>query len=227
MKSMKRPTLTILALVFCSLPAAYAAPPTPSAESSAAPGPSASARAASNGMSVSTYAWPKDASDKPNEDEWEHATELEEVKTSVRSWWGKIPATCLQRVVREWVRIECLPPDLMAENFRESRRFYGSLWGLAGDISSASGQFQLVSTLEPLAQDSDPNSVSGRLIRRMGAIATVTFQAKCGSAMMLRMDQILWADQYDGGGNVLLDPGIIIDVSWALGEKHPTIALNG
>ena len=227
MKSMKRPTLTIIALVFCSLPAAYAAPPTPSAESSAAPGPSAIAPAAANGMSVSTYAWPKETSDQPKDDEWAGATELEMVTTLAASGWTKQPVKCRQRVLRAWMRIECSPPDPPAKQFREGQRFYGSLWGLAGDVSNVSGQFQLVSTIEEYAKAASSNDTSGRLTRAMGAIGTITFQAKYGSATMLRMDEIFWADQYDGGGNVLIAPGIIIDVSWALGEKHPTIVLNG
>jgi hypothetical protein len=228
MKSKKRPTFAILALVLFCLPAAIAAPSAPSAEGNAAPMPSGSAVAAPTGMSVSSYAWPKETSEQPKEEEWASATELESVTTVASSGWLKMPAKCRQRVLREWMRLDCSPPD-PPKNFPEGQRFYGSLWGLAGDISGASGQFQLVSAVETYAKKTDPNptNVAGRFTRAMGAVGTVIFQAKYGNATMLRLDEIFWAEQYDGGGNVLLSPGIVIDVSWALGEKHPTITLLG
>ena len=72
-----------------------------------------------------------------------------------------------------------------------------------------------------------PSRIDGRLTRAMGAIGTIIFQAKYGTGTMVRLDEILWAEHYEGGGNVLLAPGIVIDISWALGEKYPTIVLNG
>jgi hypothetical protein len=229
MKSMKRPTFTILALVLFCLPAAHAASPDPSAQGSAAPVLSASPAAPPTGMSVSSYAWPKETSEQPKEEEWAGATELESITTVASSAWVKKPVKCRQRVLREWVRIDCSPPDPPTKEFFEGQRFYGSLWGLAGDISGASGQFQLVSSIEAYAKktDPDPTNVGARLTRAMGAVGTAIFQAKYGNATMLRLDQAFWAENYDGGGNVLISPGIIIDVSWALGEKHPTINLLG
>jgi hypothetical protein len=229
MKSMKRLTFAILALALFCLPAAFAASPAPSAEGSAAPMPSGSAAASPTGMPVSSYAWPKEASEQPKEEEWAGATELESITTVATSGWLKKPVKCRQRALREWMRIDCSPPDPPTKEFLEGQRFYGSLWGLAGDVSGASGQFQLVSAVETYAKATAPNptDVPGRLTRAMGAVGTVIFQAKYGSATMLRLDEIFWAEHYDGGGNVLVSPGIVIDVSWALGEKQPTITLLG
>jgi hypothetical protein len=239
MKSIKRPTLAILAIVFSSMPAAHAAMDTssaqpnaqpsalPSAQSSAAPGPSDGAQAIATGMAVSAYAWPKEASDKPKEADWAGATMLESINTVALSDWRKASLTCRQWALREWIRIECSPPGSMNSEFLADQRFFGSLWGLAGDISNVSGQFKLVSEIDYLSKATDQSSISGRLTRAMAAKGTITFQAKYGSATMLRMDEIFWAEQYDGGGNVLLAPGIIVDISWALGEKYPSVILRG
>ncbi len=229
MKSIKYPMFAILPLVFGSLPAAHAALDASSAQSSAAAAPSASASAnvGPTGIPISTYVWPKEVSEAPKDAEWTSATELETATTVAQSGWLKKPVKCRQRVLREWMRLDCSPPDPPTKQFLEGQRFYGSLWGLAGDVSNVSGQFQLVSTVEAYAKRTSPSSVDGRLTRAMGAMGTITFQAKYGSATMIRMDEIFWAEQYDGGGNVLLAPGIVIDISWALGEKHPTILLNG
>lgn len=227
MNSKKRPMFAILVLVLCSMPVARAASDAPSAQSSAAAAPSGSANADPKGIPVSAYAWPKEASEAPKDDEWTSATELETAMTIASSGWLKKPVKCRQRALREWMRIDCSPPDPPTKEFLEGQRFYGSLWGIAGDISTVSGQFQLVSTVEQYAKATSPSGVDGRLTRAMGAIGTITFQAKYGSATMVRLDEIFWAEHYDGGGNVLLAPGIVIDISWALGEKYPTIVLNG
>jgi len=217
----------ILALVIGSLPVAHAASDAPSAQSSVAAPPSASASAGPTPIPISAHVWPKELSEAPKDAEWTNATELEEATTVASSGWLKKPVKCRQRVLREWMRIDCSPPDPPTKEFLEGQRFYGSLWGLAGDISTVSGQFQLVSTVEKYAKTTSPTGVDGRLTRAMGAIGTIVFQAKYGSATMVRMDEIFWAEHYDGGGNVLIAPGIVVDISWALGEKHPTIVLNG
>lgn len=230
MKTMKRPTFAILALVLFSLPVAHAQTPTPSADTSAAPAPSGSVAAAPAGMAISAYAWPKEASEQPKEEEWAGATELEMVTNLETTGWSKKRVNCRQRALREWMRVECAAPEVPPKNFfLETQTLYGSLWGLAGDISSTSGQFQLASAVEAYAKnlDKDPKNTAARLMRAMGAIATVTFQAKYGSAMMVRLDEIFWAENYMGEGSVIVQPGILIDVSWALGEKYPTIVLHG
>lgn len=227
MKSMKRAVFAILAVVFSFLPAAHAVQEAPSAAASASAAPNASASVAPTGMPVAQYTWPKEASEAPKEEEWAGATELEAIATTAQSGWVKRPARCRQRAVREWVRLECSPPDPPNDLNLDVQRFYGSLWGLAGDISGSSAQFELVSKVEKYSKGRNPAQTSDRLTLGMGAVGMVTFQAKYGSATMLRMDQIFWAERYDGGGNVELAPGIIIDVSWALGEKYPTIALLG
>lgn len=227
MKSKKQPMFAILPLVFASLPTSHAALDASSASSSAAAAPSSSANAAPSGIPISAYAWPKEASDPPKDAEWTGATELEGVTTVAASGWLKKPVKCRQRALREWMRIDCSPPDPPVKEFLASQRFYGSVWGLAGDISTVSGQFQLVSTIEAYAKTVSPTGEDGRLTRAMGAVGTIMFQAKYGSATMIRMDEIFWAEHYEGGGNVLLAPGIVVDISWALGEKYPTILVNG
>jgi len=128
------------------------------------------------------------------------------------------------------MRVECAAQEKPPKDPSfEVQTMYGSVWGLAGDISSASGQFQLASAVEAYSKylDKDPKNTAARLTRGMGAIATITFQAKYGSAMMVRLDEIFYAENYMGEGSVLVSPGIVFDVSWALGEKYPTIELHG
>lgn len=229
MKTIKRPTFAILSLVLFCLPVAHAEPAAPSGHASAAPAPSGSAAAVPKGIPSASYAWPKETSDQPKSEEWAGATELESITTQATSGWSKKPVTCRQRALRAWVRVDCPPPEVSHDDVRPEHRFYGSLWGLAGDVSGTAGQFQLVSSVESHTKklDEDLSEVGARLARGMGAVGTVIFQAKYGSAAMLRLDQIFWVDQYDGGGNALLAPGIVIDVSWALGEKYPSIELRG
>lgn len=218
-------SLALLVLVLGSFPTAHAAQEAPAASASVDAAASASAPLA--GMPMAAYNWPKEASDKPKDEEWTGATELEAMTTTAQSGWEKMPVVCRVWALREWVRIECVPPDLPVKHFLEFQRFYGSFWGIAGDISGTSAKFPLVSKVEKYAKSLKPEQVSDRLMLNMGASGIVTFRAKYGSATLLRMDQIFWAENYDGGGNVLVNPGILIDVSWALGEKYPTILLNG
>ena len=56
----------------------------------------------------------------------------------------------------------------------------------------------------------------------MGTSATITFPVTQGSALLLRIDRMYWDDGYDSSG-AYTQPGILVDVSWALGEKAPTI----
>lgn len=226
MKSIQRPVFAILALAVFCLPAAHAAPPEPSATTSAAAAPSASAAAKPVRTAISAYAWPKETSERPQSKEWESATLFEEMRVDIRSWWGKSTASCDVRAVREWVQIECTAPALPESDF-ELPNYYGSAWAVAGDVSTASAQFKLLSDLKMEPQRSASNSDGNTLMLKMAYFGTIEFQAKYGSAMMVRLDEIFWAEGYDGGGSASVKPGILMDVAWALGEKYPTISLGG
>lgn len=230
MKSMKCSPWVLIPVVLGCLPVAHAAQEAPST----APSPSASVSANADspaafptGMATSKYAWPKELSDAPKEEEWTSATELETIKTIANNGWERMPVKCRQRALRAWVRIDCFPPDQPEQMFREGQRFYGSLWGVAGDISGTSGQFELVSKVERYSALKNSQYFGDQMMLKMGAVGTAIFQVKYGAAFMVRLDQIFWAEQYDGGGNTLISPGIIMDVSWALGESYPSIFLKG
>ncbi|HRI68598.1 MAG TPA: hypothetical protein PK156_30430 [Polyangium sp.] len=227
MKTITSPSIAIWSLVLGCLPTAHAAQEVPAASASAAAAaPSGSASAPPGGMAISAYKWPREASGQPKEEEWAGATELESMTTQTGFSWERFDITCRTWAVREWVRLECALQG-GRKSSRDFPHFFGSLWGLAGDISGVSGQFRLASKVDQYASKLNPADEVDRLQLGMGAAGIVTFQAKYGSAVMLRLDEIFWAEQYDGGGNVLVDPGILIDIGWALGEQYPTISVNG
>lgn len=194
--------------------------PSPIAEARAS-SPTAQATAAvavvPPGPTSDTYAWPTQSSPEPTEDEWKGATELERaVANTYREWGPPETIACTQHVVREWMRVTCTP-------IGTRDRFVGVLWGMAGDLSSVKGSFVQVSTLDRFK--SPPTSIIEDLTRKMGVSATVTFQAKPASAMVLSLDEIGWDENYEGS-SVFSRAGILLDVSWAQGEKAPTIAFR-
>lgn len=169
------------------------------------------------GQTVATYAWPADETPEPKEEEWANATPLETVRPALpnRWWGGGAEIVCTQRVLREWVRVVCTPP-----HEGEQDVLVGVLWGMAGDLDDVTGQFEMAAELPRYAKP--PESIVEDLSRKMGASATVTFPARPGRAMLLSLDEIGWDESYDGS-NVFSRSGIILDVSWARGEKGPTI----
>jgi hypothetical protein len=167
---------------------------------------------------VSDHAWPTDASSEPKEEEWARATELETVKPDIElGWWREgVAVVCTQRVIRNWIRITCTPQNVP----KKDDMFFGVVWGLAGDLENVKGQFVMASELE--RYKAPPTDVVGDLTRKMGASATVTFQVTPGSAFVLNLAKIGWDHGYEGSV-VITRIGVLIDVSWALGEKVPTI----
>ena len=227
MKTMKSPSIVLLALGLGCLPTAHAAQESPAASASVgSAAPIGSASAPPVGMEISAYNWPRDASDKPKDEEWAGATEIQALESRIGFFWDRMKVTCRLLAVREWARIDCSPPS-PPRHFRDFPHYFGAAWGVAGDVSTVSAQFRLVSQVEKYASKLKPTDDIDRLQLGMGAHGILTFQVKYGSATMLRLDQILWAEQYDGGGSVLVHPGILIDVAWALGEKYPTISIQG
>lgn len=209
-------------------PEAVAQTPPASGAASAAPTASGSAGASSGASSESdaaakmkAYVWPTQPSDEPKEEEWATAADLG-VKTAPweggRALFSEWRVDCAQRAVRDWLRITCTP---QLNGF--DVEFAGVIWGMAGDVSTAKGSFVLAGTQE--RYKSLPSRVDTDLIRKMGASATVTFQVKPGGSVVLGLDRISWATGWDGG-EVVVGTGILVDVSWALGERAPTIALR-
>lgn len=213
MKSMKSAIFAIPSLVTLSLAAAQAAPASPSGSANAGP----------PGVAVSAYAWPKETSDAPKDEEWAGATELEPGQSSGPSGWLTRNVRCRQRALRDWMRIDCDAPGHLNN---DTDHFFGSIWGVAGEVSGASASFVSTSTLERFQKPLEPRDEGGRIMRRMGATASLTFQVKYGSASMFRIDEIFYAENYMGEGSVLLDPGLVVEVSWALGEKHPSLVYH-
>jgi hypothetical protein len=202
-----------------------AASASPSGAASSAPSGAASAGAAEDrkqGVAISAYAWPTDPSAEPKEEEWAGATGLETMTGTVgRPGWSSDldKVACTQRAVREWLRVTCTPPHDAPDN--ESDVLFGVIWGMAGDVSSVKGSFTMASELERYSKMAP--GIHKDMFLKMASSATVTFQIKQGSALILSLDRIGWAFSYYGDSDVFSQQGLRIDVSWALGEKHPTI----
>lgn len=169
--------------------------------------PSASASSAPAGPTVASYAWPTTSSPEPKAEEWTSATVLESVTASI----GSGDAVCTQRVVREWMRISCTPslPDT----------FFGVLWGWAGDLDLVKGTFGLAADVIK----KPPTNEMEQLTMKMGARADVTFQARPGTAFLVTLERMGWDDSGWDGPSLFVSSGAVIDVSWALGEKGPTV----
>ena len=179
-------------------------------ESAASAAPSASATAgAKGGVAVDAYAWPTEAAPEPKEEAWAGATALE--TPTIKDSTGTLPPACDQQALGSWLRITCTPP---------ATRHAGAIWGLAGDTAKAKGKFLILSEILPTKQA--PTSVQEGMERKMGVSATITIPVTPGSAVLLRLDWVSWEEEWDWSG-VVASPGIFIDVSWALGETHPTI----
>ena len=183
----------------------------PAPAGSAPPGPSASAAApAGHGVPVSAYAWPAEASPEPREEDWAGATELE--VAPAKDPGGSLVLVCAQRALGAWLRISCTPPP--------GSSHLGAVWGLAGDVAKVKGSFSLLSGLEGYKKP--PTSTKEDLERKMGDAVTITLPLTPGTAALLRIDRISWDEEWDWSG-VVASPGMLVDVSWALGEAHPTI----
>jgi hypothetical protein len=175
---------------------------------------------ASAALPTAAYAWPSDASPEPEEKEWAKATALESAKPTMNMslWHPEVRVTCTQRVLREWMRITCTPSHDGKED-----AFFGVVWGMAGELDSVKASFTMASDLERYREP--PTDEIGRLTRKMGASATVTFQLRTGNAFVLALDPIGWNETYDGW-TAAMRPGLLLDVSWARGEKAPTITFR-
>jgi hypothetical protein len=199
------------------LDAVRAAPPAPSASASAA---ATAGPVEKSGLAVSAYAWPAELSPEPREEDWAGATELTSAQVDIVSPFFWLPSihgvVCTQRALGSWLRLTCTPPH----DSEEGEVFVGALWGLAGDVGKVKGSFVLASELE---RHKTPamNRVEA-FNRKMGASATITLPVTPGSALLLRLDRIQWDFGYEES-TVGTRPGVIVDVSWALGEKYPTI----
>jgi hypothetical protein len=201
-------------------PPALAQAPEPTGTASSSAAASAPAAEAPKGIAVSAYSWPNSPSPVPSDAEWAQATALAAMTLKLApSWWDKdVDVTCAPIAVREWVRLTCTPRhgDKPSKDI-----LFGVVWGVAGDLSSVKGQFQPASEL-PLYQKMAPG-LHGDLFRKMGASATVTFQVRPESAFVLSIGRIGWDFGYDGSW-VFSRSGVLVDVSWAAGEKAPVIA---
>ncbi len=223
----RRPVrLALLVVLGCaavahgSLRAVEAAPPVPGASAAS----SASAAAGDvgpgkRGLAVSAYAWPTEVSPAPKEEDWAGATDLETVVFDLvpaLEWWPVIKGiSCAQRALGAWLRVTCTPSHAGSND-----TLLGAVWALSGDAAKAKATFTLAAELERYQKGTDTFYLPRT--RQMGASATVTFPVAQGSALLLRIDQIGWDDGYEGS-SVFTQPGILVDVSWAAGEKSPTI----
>jgi hypothetical protein len=123
-------------------------------------------------------------------------------------------ARCTQEAVREWMRIRCKPsdPDVTL----------GVIWGRAGDLDGVQGSFVL-------AKDSDhfkkpPTNEMEALTLQMGVSGEIRFQAKPGTAFVVSLERLGWDEGGWGDVSLSIQSGVIIDVSWALGEKGPSLS---
>jgi hypothetical protein len=211
--SVKLALLALLAGAVCvyePVAAVLAAPPPASAS------PSASVAApARPHLALSAYAWPAELSAEPKEEDWASATDLEPFRRNtdaIDAEGLRSAGWCNPRVVGSWLRLTCT-----------AGIHFGIVWGLAGDLAKVKGTIPLVSEVErPTKPTADWAETA---TRNMGVSATVTFPVAPGSALVLEIDQIDIDNGYEGSV-VFTHPWALVDVSWAVGEKAPTVLVR-
>lgn len=163
--------------------------------------------------------WVTTESDEPAEEEWTAAAVLRTVSLAPRRgfWSVKRKVECVEKTVREWMRITCTPDH----SDKRDDTFIGVIWALGGDVSTVKADIPHASTLENYK--AAPQNIIEQSTRLMGASATITFRVKRGSAMLLDLDTIRWVDDYNGP-TVVVQPGVLVDVSWAHGEPAPYVS---
>lgn len=191
-------------------PAGNASPAAANPAATAPSGSASASAAAPQGPTVSTYAWPTEASPEPKPEEWAKATQLGSVDVKI----AYRDARCTEEAVREWMRIRCQPTD--------PDTTLGVIWGRAGNLDGVQGSFVL-------AKDSDhfkkpPTNEMEALTLQMGVSGEIRFQAKPGTAFVVSLERLGWDEGGWGDISLSIQSGVIIDVSWALGEKGPSIS---
>ena len=156
-----------------------------------------------------SHAFPSEPSAAPEPEAWEKATLLGNVKLGEKE-------SCVGAVLGDWVRLRC-------ESHRASgdaADMLAAVWAVAGDVRSVDVDTFAVpaAALEDLMKEGRPFYASG------ASAFDITFQLKRGSATLLEIVRARWSyESYNGNFFQSIDPGILIDASWALGEKTPTL----
>ena len=189
----------------------------PTTSAGATPTASASASSAAQDApksSLAAYAWPSGPSPEPKPEEWEHATALETVTLDTRreSWLPRVHITCSPSLVREWLRVTCDPGPSW---------YFGIVWGMAGDLSTAKGAIAIAPGAPPKTRADDDHILD--MTRKMGVSTTLIVALRPGASSVISIDRMAWEEEYEGQ-SVNMHPGVLLDISWALGEKSPTIA---
>lgn len=225
-RAQKTSSLPSLAAALCTLSAAaiaVAQAPSPSG-TAAATGtqtgtqtgtPSGAAQAGSAIVELDTYAWPTEPSAEPTDAEYDAGAQLKIPENRWEKGGIGVARTCVLRVVREWVRVRCDPVS-------ESTS-YGVVWGAAGDLSSVKARMPLRGTVNP--NKAPPQSFIEESTLKMGAYVTLSFQAKPGSAFLVDIHEMGWEFGGWGDGFLNVSSAVQVELSWAAGEKTPSILL--
>jgi hypothetical protein len=163
--------------------------------------------------------WVTSESEEPTEEQWSSIPVLRTVPVHTdrpRAWGVRGRVDCVEKVIREWMRITCTPDHSSVE--RDS--FFGVIWAVGGDVSTVKGTIVPASTLE--SYKAAPQNIIEQSTRLMGASAAITFRLKRGSAILLDLAKIRWEDEYNGP-MISIRPGLMVDVSWAHGEPAPYV----
>jgi hypothetical protein len=213
------PSLAAAACTALAAAIALAQSPSPSASATATGTGTGSDAAPPNlGVAVDAYAWPTDASPEPSDADYDAGTLLQIPDNPFEqnkkdNLYRKV---CTARAVREWVRITCAGTGTDTS--------FGVIWGMAGDLSSLKGRMPLRGDL--LKDKSPPSDFMEASTRRMGASASLSFQAKPGSAFLASISEMGWDIGGWGDASMFVRTGATVDVSWAVGEKTPSIQLR-
>ncbi len=220
-----KPITGILSLCLLCLPAAAT-----HGEPAAATMPSNSERAAASGSSAREKAppadpgnvdlggidWPSAASVAPTPEQWASVSKLAHCSGDSLS----ASSSCDTFVLRGWVRVVCTALNIE----RGHATAIGAVWGVAGMLDDVKARVTLVGShaLTILMPDGAPT------VENMASSVDITFPLRPGHATMIEVVDATWAfEEYNGNFFSGINPGLLIDASWAVGERAPTLIFSG
>ena len=166
-------------------------------------------------IDVGSSEGPNAGSAPPTADEWAKVPRL--TNTDGQAVGSSVP--CDTFVLRGWVRLSCANLSVS----REAASAFGAVWGVAGALDEVKATATLVGTerLASLMPDGVPT------VRNMASSVDITFPIRRGSALLLEVSGARWAfEEYNGNFFTSIDPGFLVDISWALGEAKPTLIFS-
>ena len=177
------------------------------------PAPSIPAPAVDGAVDWGATEWAKSPGTAPSVEEWAKATVLSKVDGDTL---GMTSATCETSALHGWVHVVCKQLQVDSDNASG----LSAVWGVAGNLENVKVEAHMVGTagLGQLMREGVAT------VSNMASSFDITFPLTEGQAQLIEVSGGDWAhEEYNGNFFTAVSPGLLIDASWALGEKAPTL----